>query len=136
MAVNQLQTLLNITGTLAGQSDPVSITENPLFTVTSPSLTSGGIVSTSAVKFEILAAADADCYVFIKNNGLTGGGAGNNVTDVTTKTTYGSPATEIHIASLNAGEFAFIPLKTGIGLILEYVSGADAEITYAFFTKG
>jgi hypothetical protein len=128
MAVNQIQTLLNITGTIQGQSDSIAITENPLLTVTTPNLTSGGLVSTGTLNKEIIAAAQADSYLFVKNAGLNGGGTGTNLTEITL-----SAGTSI--ATLKVGEFAFFPLKTGGGAKIKFISGTAANIVYAYFAR-
>ena len=128
MAANQLQTLLNITGTIAGQADTVSITENRLLTITSPSLTSGGLVSKSGLNQEIIPAAQKDSYLFVKNAGENGGGTGTNITDITLSagTSFGE---------LAVGEFCFIPIKSGAGIKIKFVSGTDANIIYGFFGR-
>tara|TARA_Y100001963_G_scaffold125450_1_gene177054 strand:- start:555 stop:944 length:390 start_codon:yes stop_codon:yes gene_type:complete len=128
MAANQLQTLINITGNISGQTDTVSISANQTYTVTTPNLTSGGLVSTSGLDQEVIPAAGADAYLYVKNSGTNGGGGGTNITDITLSagTSFGE---------LLAGEFCFIPIKSGAGVKIKFISGDDANIIYAVFTR-
>jgi hypothetical protein len=128
MAVNQIQTLINLVGSVKGQTDPVSISENPLLTITTPSVTSGGLVSTSGLDQEVIATGDETAFLFVKNSGLNGAGTGTNITAVTL-----SAGTSF--ASLKVGEFAFLPLVKGAGAKIKFISGQDANVTYAVFTR-
>jgi hypothetical protein len=126
-----LQSLFNLTGTITGQSDSVSISVNPVLTIGAPSVTSGGITTTAAsggTNQEVIATADADCYLYVRNTGTSGGGTGTGQIDVVTvdgTKTFGN---------LKVGDFGFFPIKTGIGVSLKYAS-AVTNVEYAIFTR-
>tara|TARA_R110001583_G_scaffold179105_3_gene335640 strand:+ start:414 stop:797 length:384 start_codon:yes stop_codon:yes gene_type:complete len=123
-----LQSLFNLTGTVTGQSDSVSISVNPVLTITEPSLTTGGITTAASTNQQVIAAADADCYLYVRNTGTSGGGTGSGTVDIVTVSsgqTFGN---------LKVGDFAFMPIKTGTGVKLKYAT-AVTNLEYAIFTR-
>ncbi len=71
-----LQTLFNLTGTITGQSDPVSITLNPVITVQESTVTSAGVTTHAALNQSIIPTSQGDTYLFVHNTGINGGGTG------------------------------------------------------------
>jgi len=123
-----LQSFFNLTGVITGQSDPVSISVNPLLTVGDPSITTGGITTAASTNQEIIAAADADCYLYVRNTGTGGSGGGTGQIEI-----YTVSSGQL-FGDLKAGDFAFIPIKTGTGIKLKYAT-AVTNVEYAIFTR-
>ena len=123
-----LQSLFNLTGTITGQSDSVSISVNPLLTIGEPSVTTGGLTTAAATNEEIIATADPDCYMYVRNTGTAGGGTGTGQIDIVTVSSTKT------VGNLKAGDFAFIPIISGIGITLKYKT-AVTNVEYAIFTR-
>ena len=123
-----LQSLFNLTGTITGQSDSVSISVNPLLTISEPAVTTGGITTTASTNQQIIATTDADCYLYVRNTGTSGGGTGSGTIDIITVSSTKT------FGNLKVGDFAFIPIKTAIGVTLKYAT-AVTNVEYAIFTR-
>ena len=124
-----LQTLISISGNMTGQSDPVTISANPVILTIDPTVTSSGIAVVAATNQEILAAPAGDTYVYVRNTGAAGAGTGNGIVDLTS--TAG-----VVMASLRVGDVFFAPIKSGLGVKVKYnaTAAADTFCVYATFT--
>jgi hypothetical protein len=123
-----LQSLFNLTGTVTGQSDSVSISVNPLLTITEPSVTTGGITTEATTNQQIIATGDADCYLYVRNTGTSGGGTGSGQVEI-----YTVSSGQL-FGMLKVGDFAFLPIKTGTGIKLKYAAH-PTNLEYAIFTR-
>ena len=122
-----LQSLFNLTGTVTGQSDTVSITINPSLPVTDPSLTTGGLTMAASTNQEVLATTNPDSYFYARNTGLNGGGTSNGVVEV-------NSVAGVTVATLKVGDWCFIPIKSGLGVKLKYQAN-PTNVEYAYFAR-
>jgi len=123
-----LQTLFNLTGTITGQSDPVSITLNPVITVQESTVTSAGVTTHAALNQSIIPTSQGDTYLFVHNTGINGGGTGTGNILVTDN------GGSTNLTKLGVGDFAFFVVESGTGAKLKYDT-AVTNVVYAFFTR-
>tara|TARA_R100001463_G_scaffold9160_2_gene27552 strand:+ start:4139 stop:4519 length:381 start_codon:yes stop_codon:yes gene_type:complete len=123
-----LQSLFNLTGTITGQSDAVSITVNPNLPVTDPSVTTAGLTTSASTNQEVLATTNPDSYFYARNTGLNGGGGSNGVIQI-------NSVAGVTIALLKVGDWCFIPIKSGLGIKLKYQDN-PTNVEYAYFARG
>tara|TARA_R100000152_G_C6756227_1_gene179996 strand:+ start:654 stop:1040 length:387 start_codon:yes stop_codon:yes gene_type:complete len=121
-----LQTLISISGAMTGQSDPVQITANPVIATQDPSLTSGGLALVGTTNKLIIPTTQGDTYLYVRNSGTGGGGTGLGLVDVTSNA-------GVVFATLRVGDFAFLPVKGGLGVKIKY-NTADTYCVYGYFT--
>jgi hypothetical protein len=123
-----LQALFNLTGNLTGQSDPVSITVNPLLTVQSNTVTSAGLTTAGTTNQSIIPTSQGDTYLFVHNTGTNGLGTGTGNILVT------NDGGGTILTKLGVNDFAFFIVEDGTGAKIKYDT-ADTNVVYAFFTK-
>lgn len=123
-----LQALFNLTGNLTGQSDPVSITVNPLLTVQSNTVTSAGLTTHAATNQSIIPTTQGDTYLYIRNTGTNGTGTGTGNILVT------NDGGSVNLTKCGVGDFAFFMVEDGTGAKIKYDT-AVTNVVYAFFTK-
>ena len=123
-----LQALFNLSGNLTGQSDPVSITVNPLLTVQSNTVTSAGLTTVGTTNQSIIPTSQGDTYLFVHNTGVNGAGTGTGNILVT------NDGGGTILTKLGVGDFAFFIVEDGTGAKIKHDT-ADTNVVYAFFTK-
>ena len=107
-------------------TDILSITVAPTLNVTDPTK-SGTITTITTTDQEIVDRAHAkDTYVFVRNTGSTSTGGNILVTD--------DDGTPNSIVLLKPNDFAFLPVKAGVGMRLKYDTAATS-VEWHYWTR-
>jgi hypothetical protein len=121
-----LTSKLTLTGSSSEFGAALSLAVDDSLTVgepfSAPSRKSIGIVTTQSFSADLTAAQAAHTFVYLKNMDLT------NI--ITVSTVTGAQA----FLTLNPGEFAYFPLKGGIGLTA-LANSADCILEYAYYSR-
>jgi hypothetical protein len=126
----------SLTGTIAGQSDPVAINIADYgFDMDNPSVTSGTgtLAAGSKVLIENAAGVGVDYYVYIRNLGTDGLFTGTGKLVVSDE--HSSAVRQISV--LEVGDFIFLPVIGSAadgGIQLTYNTAA-CNYTYAYFKR-
>jgi hypothetical protein len=133
--MSQITGSFSLNGTLAGQSDPVSInTHSVVFDVDNPSVTSGTTITVNGTPFVVFTTTGVgatDNYVYIRNTGTGGALTGTGKVNVQIEHLSGN---NVDVLPLEVGDFFFGPIKGGTGVTCKYDT-AETTFVYAYFKR-